>query len=205
MTLELEQLAHAAAHAIAARACTIRRAVADDAEALAAFGARTFLDTYHDFSAENFALHLARTYGAAQQAREIGDPSVATYLAHGGGALAGFAQVRRGPALPCVSGPAPVELHRLYVERAWHGRGVAQRLLAAVCEAAVAFGGATLWLKVWERNTRAIAFYAKCGFVDVGETGFLVGNDATTDRVLSLQLHRVVRGKPIPSSTRTGE
>lgn len=194
MTVEHEYLAHAAAHAIASRACTIRRAVTGDAEALAAFGARTFLDTYGDFSAADLRLHLARTYGAAQQAREIADPSVATLVAHGGNALAAFAQVRRGPAPVCAAGIAPVELHRLYVDRAWHGRGVAQRLLVAAGEAALAFGGATLWLKVWEHNARAIAFYTKCGFVDVGETGFIVGNDATTDRVLTLELSRGPRG-----------
>ncbi|MDC8014948.1 GNAT family N-acetyltransferase [Tahibacter soli] len=202
--MEFEQLAQAAAHAIASRACTIRRARADDAATLAAFGARTFVDTYGDFRADDLALHLARTYGEAQQLREIADPDVATWLAHGGGALAAFAQVRRGPAPPCVAGRDPVELHRLYVERAWHGRGVAQRLIAAACDAALAFGGATLWLKVWQRNARAIAFYRKCGFADVGETAFVVGNDATTDRVLVLELDRAPRGEGFASILRNG-
>jgi hypothetical protein len=37
---------------------------------------------------------------------------------------------------------------------------------------------------VWERNPRAIAFYVKCGFVDVGSKAFYVGSDCQTDRVL---------------------
>jgi diamine N-acetyltransferase len=41
-----------------------------------------------------------------------------------------------------------------------------------------------LWLGVWERNPRAIAFYAKSGFSEVGIHDFLVGTDRQTDRVL---------------------
>lgn len=193
MTLDYEQLAQATAQAIATRVCTIRRAAAADAADLADFGARTFIDTYGNFSAEDLRLHLERTFAPTLQAAEIADPDVATLLAHGGERLAAFVQVRRGLAPGCVGGAAPVELHRLYVDRTWHGRGVAQRLLAAAGEAAREFGGATLWLKVWERNARAIAFYRKSGFVDVGVAEFAVGNDSTTDRVLVLELRRPPR------------
>ena len=46
-------------------------------------------------------------------------------------------------------------------------------------------GPRTLWLGVWERNPRAIAFYTKCGFVDVGEHAFVFGTDEQTDRVMA--------------------
>ena len=41
---------------------------------------------------------------------------------------------------------------------------------------------------VWERNARALAFYAKSGFVDVGTADFYVGTDRQTDRVLAMSL-----------------
>jgi ribosomal protein S18 acetylase RimI-like enzyme len=56
--------------------------------------------------------------------------------------------------------------------------------MSAVHEAAREFGGRHIWLSVWERNPRAIAFYTKVGFVDVGSTDFYVGPDRQTDRVL---------------------
>jgi ribosomal protein S18 acetylase RimI-like enzyme len=61
---------------------------------------------------------------------------------------------------------------------------VAQRLMLAVHTAARAFKGQNLWLGVWERNPRAIAFYQKVGFVDRGCHDFFVGSDRQTDRVL---------------------
>jgi ribosomal protein S18 acetylase RimI-like enzyme len=77
-----------------------------------------------------------------------------------------------------------VELARFYVDRPWHGRGVARELMDAARAAARNLGGRTFWLGVWEHNPRAIAFYAKCGFRDVGSHKFLVGSDLQTDRVM---------------------
>ncbi len=90
-----------------------------------------------------------------------------------------------------MTGPAPVELARFYVDRPWHGRGLAQRLMAAVVDAAIQLGGQTLWLGVWEQNPRAIAFYAKSGFLDAGSTDFFVGPDRQTDRVLVTAVGRL--------------
>ena len=64
-------------------------------------------------------------------------------------------------------------------------RGVAQSLMGAVDDVGRELGGRTLWLGVWERNPRAIAFYTKCGFVDVGTHLCIVGGDEQTDRVMA--------------------
>jgi GNAT superfamily N-acetyltransferase len=82
----------------------------------------------------------------------------------------------------------PVELWRFYVERGWHGRGVAAALMEQVKAEATKRGAQTLWLGVWERNDRARAFYAKCGFADAGEHIFLFGTDPQTDRVMTMTL-----------------
>ncbi len=58
----------------------------------------------------------------------------------------------------------------------------------AAIESARASGAQTLWLGVWERNLRALAFYAKYGFVRVGEHTFTLGTDAQTDWVLARPL-----------------
>ena len=80
--------------------------------------------------------------------------------------------------------PDAYELHRFYVDRPSQGTGVAQRLMAAVQDAARAAGARHLWLGVWEHNPRAIRFYAKRGFVDVGSHDFVLGADRQTDRVM---------------------
>ena len=79
---------------------------------------------------------------------------------------------------------ASIELHRFYLDRAAHGSGLAQRLMQASLAAAARQGAAVVWLGVWERNPRAIRFYERIGFADVGSQTFVVGTDRQTDRVM---------------------
>lgn len=162
----------------------VRRGTVADAAVLAAFAARTFADAFAaDNRAEDLQAYLAAAYGLVQQTRELTDPEVATLLAHRGASLVAYAQVRRTAPPPCVTHPQPIELQRFYVDRALHGSGAAQALMRAVHGVAADFGGQHLWLGVWERNHRALAFYAKQGFVAVGEQRFQLGADAQTDLV----------------------
>ncbi len=169
----------------------IRRGVASDAEALAIFAARTFADTFaSDNSAQDMEAHLAASYGIPQQTKELIDSTVITLLAHSGEQLLAYAQVRRRRGPACVTDDQAVELHRFYVDRPAHGSGVAVTLMSAVHAAAHELDGRHLWLGVWERNLRAIAFYTKMGFVNVGSHDFYVGPDRQTDHVFVASVHR---------------
>ena len=168
---------------------TIRHATLADAAFLAELAARTFRDTFAaDNRPEDMALHLSTAYGLAQQRSELSDPAIVTLVAEHADALVAFAQLRHGDAPECVTGPAPIELLRFYLAAEWHGRGLAQQLMSQVLDAARIFDAETLWLGVWERNARAIAFYRKAGYVDVGSHTFVVGTDHQTDRILTRSL-----------------
>jgi RimJ/RimL family protein N-acetyltransferase len=56
--------------------------------------------------------------------------------------------------------------------------------MAAVVRAAAARDIPSIWLGVWERNARAVAFYRKVGFLDVGSHVFVLGTDEQTDRLM---------------------
>jgi ribosomal protein S18 acetylase RimI-like enzyme len=169
-------------------ACTIRRAAQSDAGPLADLAARTFRVTFEaSTSPEDMDAHLAGSYGPALQLAEIASPEITTLLADCG-VLAAFAQLRCGPSPSCVTAARPVEVWRFYVDQPWHGRGIAQRLMQAAIDEAALMGATAVWLGVWENNARAIAFYGKLGFVDVGSHEFLVGNDPQTDRVMVRRL-----------------
>lgn len=171
-------------------AVEIRRATAADAAALAAFGARTFFETFAvDNTPSDMRLHLESAWGIELQRAEILDEKLDTLLAcAAGGVIAGFAQLQdeRAPAAPATI--RAVELKRFYVDKPWQGRGLARELMAAVEQCARARGARELWLGVWERNERAQAFYRKCGFTQVGTQIFVVGTDPQTDQVMLREL-----------------
>ena len=172
----------------------IRPATVEDAPALSQLGAATFRETFEqDNAPEDMAVYLADAFTPQRQSAEIADPKGIVLLAEsvgeaGGPELVGYAHLVPGPVPEAVRGPDPLELKRLYVARAWHGRRVAQALMDAAIEAARTSGAQTLWLGVWERNSRALAFYAKYGFARVGEHTFTLGTDAQTDWVLARPL-----------------
>jgi GNAT superfamily N-acetyltransferase len=169
----------------------VRPATLADAPRLSQLGAATFRETFeHENSPEDMARYLAEAFTPERQAAEIADPSSVVLVAeHRGNAeeaeLIGYAQLVSGPAPAAVQGPAPMELKRLYVARAWHGHGVAQSLMEAAIDVARVRGAGTLWLGVWERNPRANAFYSKYGFVRVGDHTFVLGADRQTDWLLA--------------------
>jgi ribosomal protein S18 acetylase RimI-like enzyme len=160
---------------------TIRPATPSDAAALAEIGARTFRDAFAAQNrAEDMDAYIAQTYGEAQQRWELEDPKNVALLVERDGVLIGFAQLRREQE--------KVEIARFYVDRGHHGAGIAQELMQRCIDTARELGAGTLWLGVWEHNPRAIRFYEKCGFADIGSHPFLVGSDLQTDRLMSLTL-----------------
>ncbi len=168
----------------------MRRGLVSDAEQLATFAASTFLEAFGDGTdADDMRAHLAATYRPDLQARELADPNIITWLALRDARIVAYAQVRRAAAAPpCVLVPDAVEVQRFYADRCERGTGLALHLMEHALEAARELGGRHAWLGVWERNARAMAFYRKAGFVEIGSTYYTVGSERQTDRVFLTSL-----------------
>lgn len=176
---------------------SIRNASSADTARLSRLAAATFRDTFEaENTSEDMERYLAEAFTPERQAAEISDPDSTILVAEhhvssDNVEFVGYAHLVSGSTPEAVEGPVPLELKRLYVARAWHGRGVAQALMNAVLDAARARGAKTLWLGVWERNPRAAAFYEKYGFTRVGEHSFVLGSDVQTDWVLARPIEDV--------------
>ena len=152
-------------------AFSIRCADPNDATTLAEFAARTFSDTFASLNtADDMAAHLRSAYSTAQQQSEIESARAD----------------RRESASARLRGVPPsrtIELWRFYVDKSEIASGAAHALMAAVLEEAQKRGAQTVWLGVWEHNLRAIAFYRKHRFRDIGNHVFRLGNDVQTDLI----------------------
>lgn len=167
----------------------IKVAVDADAAQLADFGARTFFESFAaDNTPEDMQRHLASAFSADKQLAEIRSPDIDTLILVNAGHWAGFAQLRTGKRSLGVPETDSIELWRFYVDKAWHGQGIAARLMESAKQRARQRGATSMWLGVWERNARAQAFYRKHGFNKVGSQVFVVGSDPQTDDVLLCSL-----------------
>lgn len=164
----------------------VRKAIRRDAKQLAQLAERTFRDTFGAVNTpKNMDSFCKTNYSEDVQASEIENPDAVTLLSEFQGVLVGFAQILWGAAPKCVSASSPGEIQRLYVAGEWHGKGIAQDLMKVCFEEMKRRGSDVVWLGVWEKNPRAIAFYKKCGFMEVGEKIFRLGDDPQRDVVMS--------------------
>ena len=108
----------------------VRPAGPADAAWLAALAERTFRETYSaENTPENMERYVTEHFGPARQEAELRDPRMSTLVAEVDGQAAGYAQLARSEPPAPVTRPAPVEIVRFYVDRPWHGQGVAQTLM----------------------------------------------------------------------------
>lgn len=164
---------------------TLRRAHSADAPVLAALAEATFRETFAaDNSDEAMDVHCSGSFGPQRQLAEISDPLRVTIVAEAGASMIGFAQLRLRRPAPCFNSERPCELNRIYVCGEWHGRRVAHQLMREVLSTAAQTNALHVWLGVWERNRRAIAFYRKFGFEVVGEHSFVLGREPQRDIIM---------------------
>jgi GNAT superfamily N-acetyltransferase len=157
-----------------------------DAGLIADLGARTFRDTFGPDNTEaDMNAYLASAFSPEIQATELADATSAFLVAEVDGSAAGYARLRLGSSPPCVGGNAPIEIARFYADAPWIGRGVGPALMNACLDVARQKDCDVVWLDVWERNFRAMAFYSKWGFRVVGSQPFVVGSDVQTDLLMT--------------------
>lgn len=165
-----------------------RTAGAAEAPALAAMGRLCFTETFGPhFPPGDMALHLERMFGAAAWPAEYEDPALMIRMAEADGDVAAY--LKLAPMkLQVPHEPGALEIKQLYVLTPWQGAGVAAVLMDWAAETARAAGAPALYLSVWEKGDRAIAFYRKTGFETVGVAPFRLGERVYQDPVMRLAL-----------------
>jgi diamine N-acetyltransferase len=159
-----------------------------DAAMLAVLGAQTFTDAYAgDVPAGALAAFVSAEFSPQVQAAELADEAGRFFIAEAGGEPVAYAYVREVPG-------AVLELARIYARPDWIGQGVGRMLMGACMREAVRRDVGTIRLTVWTENARAIAFYRRMGFVEVGREPFQLGSEAQVDLILE---------RPVPAGQPT--
>lgn len=154
-----------------------RQAEARDAAALSLLGSATFLASFaYDHPGDALIAHVRDAHGEDFYAAALADPKQTLLIGETPlGAPVGYALLAP-PQLPIETRPDDLELKRIYLLSGWQGGGNGAALLGLVMEEARRRGAKRLLLAVYTDNARAQRFYARHGFVEVGETVFMVGN-----------------------------
>jgi ribosomal protein S18 acetylase RimI-like enzyme len=167
----------------------IRYGRLDDAERLSKLEARTFYDTFaRDNTPENMEAYLKSSFSPEIQSRELSEPEVIFLIAESEEIPIGYAQLILNSRDEAIKGKKPLEIRRIYASQEYLGKGVGKELMQTTIQEAKRHNCDCIWLGVWEKNQRAIEFYKKWGFREVGSHIFTVGNDPQNDFVMELDL-----------------
>jgi ribosomal protein S18 acetylase RimI-like enzyme len=163
-----------------------RKAVGEDAEALAYLGAATFLATFaFDHPGEPMISHLRSEHSAEYYANALNQSGVDIVIGETPlGAPVGYAMLTP-PSHADHQQDGDIELKRIYLLGPWQGAGNGKALLEHTLAMASQRGAKRVLLAVYEKNDRAIVFYERAGFIPVGDTVFMVGQVPFRDLLLA--------------------
>lgn len=168
---------------------TWRNAGPGDAEALAHLGAATFLASFaNDHPGKPLIAHLNTEHSVDYYAAKLANPDIDIVIGETPlGAPVGYVMLAP-PEHPGLQEDGDLELKRIYLLGPWQGGGNGRALIEQAFNIATQRKAKRLLLAVYESNYRAVAFYEKAGFRQIGETVFMVGAVPFRDMVYARAL-----------------
>lgn len=164
---------------------TIRRAFPEDAATVLQIGTETFVETFAESNTkEDLAKYLADHFNDYRIREELSNPESFFFLACEDEMIVGYLKVNTGKSQTELKDEVSLEIERIYVKQAYHGKKVGQLLYDKALEIACQLGKTYIWLGVWEENAKAIRFYGKNGFVVFDKHIFRMGDDEQTDLMM---------------------
>lgn len=168
---------------------TFRPATETDADCIGALGTQVFLDTY---AVDGIRPSLVREVNSQLSPDAVlalmAQPSTRFVLVERAGHLIAFAQFELQSPQPVLPDAAGAKLNRLYVLERFTGAGVGKALLTEAERAAASEGATALWLTAWVGNARALAFYPRRGYRDIGATLYEFENEKHENRLFAKSL-----------------
>lgn len=160
----------------------IRFARREDAPVIAAISRETFQSAFaSQNTVEDMEKFMSEQFTAQRLMDQVGAQGNTFLMAYVDNKLVGYVRLLEGfPPQELKEGPT-IEIARIYAVSEVIGKGVGSALMQRCIEIAIEKKKGSIWLGVWEKNDRAIAFYTKWGFEKFGEHDFLLGNDVQRD------------------------
>lgn len=163
----------------------IRKAGLADASVLQQISRQTFYETFAASNSEaNMTQYLDQQFAIEKLEAELTNTSSTFYFACLNDLVVGYLKLNTGTAQTEEQGAHALEIERIYVLQALHGKKVGQLLYEKAIQVAQEKQVQFVWLGVWENNIRAIRFYEKNGFVTFDKHIFRLGDDEQTDLLM---------------------
>ena len=161
----------------------------DDLEELRAVSIRTYDETFRSMNTEQtMEAYLSQAFSEDRLRSELADPRCRFYFLRVDATVAGYLKLNEAPSQSDLNDPDSLEIERIYVRKEHQGSGLGAALIEYSLREAERLGKKYVWLGVWEKNTKAIAFYRRMGFSEAGRHAFRMGAEIQSDLVMKKTL-----------------
>ena len=167
----------------------LKKANTDDLIALQKISIETFSSTYSSLnSEENMKLYVSESLSDFQLMAELVSSKTSFYLAYKEDYLIGYCKLNFPDKRKKPIDNNSMEIERIYLLEKYQGKGYGKDLFESIIEIARARNIDRIWLGVWSKNTNALEFNRKLGFIKFDQHLFKLGEDEQLDYLLELTI-----------------
>lgn len=158
-------------------------------EKLSQFASAAFIDAYSGkMNPADIRDYISKSFNTEVIGNQIRSPDTRFHIAVQNNQISGYTKLRWDRFRPELADFRAIELERIYISSEHYRKGLGSLLLKNACQESASLNFNMLWLAVWQKNERALAFYKKAGFEIFGVQEFTVGTIINNDFVLKLNL-----------------
>ena len=150
---------------------------------------KTYYETFaHLNTKKDMQDYLEDAFNVEKLNSELNDKNSEFYFLYYNDKIAGYLKVNEAPSQTDINDKESLEIERIYVLGEFQGEGLGRYLMKEALEMARKRNKKYAWLGVWEKNEKAICFYKKNGFYEIGTHSFFMGEDEQTDYIMRRDL-----------------
>lgn len=168
----------------------IKKAKKADIEVLALLGRQTWAESHgHYIENKNDVLkYLNENFSVSKTKQDSNNPKKLFYIIYEDDLPVGYAKLLINASNENVTSKNSGKLERIFILNDFIPLKIGQQLLNFVEDKAKALKLDTIWLTVYIKNKRAIRFYEKNEYKNVGPLNFLVNGKAYENIVFSKKI-----------------
>ena len=166
-----------------------KKATPDQIDVLQTISLETFRHSfYHLNTPENYELYVSKALTKDTLALELVQPTSEFYFGYSGHSIVCYFKINHKVNSHDEYDPTSIELQRIYVLPTYLAQGIGVQMIEFIKNYSRQAGYQSLWLGVWEHNLRAVQFYKRQGFIQVGVHQFMLGQEEQTDLLMECKL-----------------
>ncbi|PKA83512.1 ribosomal protein S18 acetylase RimI-like enzyme [Ulvibacter sp. MAR_2010_11] len=167
----------------------VREVRNDEISTLLSLSRSTYITAFaHLNKASDMELYLEQAFTLRKTKEEYKNPESFFFFAEYKGKLVGYLKLNLGKAQTETPFKNALEIQRIYVVEGFQGLKIGEHLLHFTTQFAISKKVDVIWLGVWEKNERAIAFYERHGYHIFSNHEFWLGTDLQFDYLMQFKL-----------------